>query len=162
MKTIIIYCSKHGTTEKIAEMLSDKIGADDCKIVNLETETINSIGSFERIIIGGSIHAGRIQKKLTQFCASNMEELIKKEMGLFLCCMIEEKKKQNEQFNNAFPYDLIRHAKATGIFGGEYIFFKMSAFEKILIRIVAKTGETVSKIDYDAIDNFVDKILSVG
>jgi len=160
LKTIIVYCSKHGTTGKIAEMLSDKIGADDCRLVNLETETIISIDSFDRIIIGGSIHAGRIQKKITRFCSLNMNELLKKEVGLFLCCMIEEKMKQKEQFNGAFPEELIKHAKATGIFGGEFLFFKMSAFEKLLIRIVTRTVETVSKIDYDAIDVFTDKILS--
>ena len=42
-----------------------------------------------------------------------------------MCCM-EEGEKATNQFNEAFPDELIQHASATGIFGGEFNFEKMN------------------------------------
>ena len=43
MKTAIIYISKHGTTEKIAELLKSKLDSDQTHIFNLKKNQINRI-----------------------------------------------------------------------------------------------------------------------
>ena len=67
MKTLILYATRHGCAEKCATKL------------------------------GGSIHAGKIQKGVKDFCAKNLEVLKGKRLGLYLCCM-EEGPKAEAQF----------------------------------------------------------------
>lgn len=63
-------------------------------------------------------HVGQVQKKIKQFCLNNLDLLKEKKIRLFVCCM-ERGEKATSQFNEAFPEELIKHASATGIFGGE-------------------------------------------
>lgn len=156
MKTLIIYSTTHGCTQKTAQILQDFLGSN-AQTVNLKSDAYPDIKDFDRIIIGGSIHAGRIQKRVKQFYSKNLEELKGKELGLFICCM-EEGEKAQIQFNDAYPDTLRRNAKATACFGGEFDFDKMSTFQKMIIRKIAGTEHNTSKIDKEAIRDFSKKM----
>ncbi|MDP4184230.1 MAG: flavodoxin domain-containing protein [Bacteroidota bacterium] len=155
MRTAIIYISKHGTTEKVAKLIAEKQKHKDITLLDLRSITKPLIESYDRVIIGGSIHAGMIQKRIKSFCEDNLDLLLKKEIGLFICCMMKEK--QNEQFENAFPQKLRDHCKVKGCFGGEFVFEKMNFLEKLIVKKVAQTDISISQIDYEAINLFVDE-----
>ena len=72
MKTIIVYASKHGCVEKCAQLLTAKI-AGAVQLCNLTGEKNVQIADFDTVIIGGSIHAGRIQKEIAVFCERNKQ-----------------------------------------------------------------------------------------
>ena len=93
-------------------------------IVDLKNKKQTDVNEFGRLIIGGSIHAGQIQEKVKDFCEKNMENLLKKELGLFTCCM-EEGEKAEAELWNVFSKKLREHAKATACLGGEFNFEKM-------------------------------------
>jgi len=157
MKTAIVYASKHGCTEKCAKKIQNALG-DEVKLFNLKsTKKIESV-KFDGIIIGGSIHAGHIQKKIRNFCQKNIDVLKTKKVGLFLCCM-EVGDVAQKQFNNAFPKELIQHTSATGILGGEFNFENMNFFEKAIIKKVAKINKSVSKISEEKIETFVSQLM---
>ena len=124
MKTLIIYATSHGCTEKAVKELSQKLSGE---ITALDLKQIKSpsLFEFDRIIIGGSIHAGQIQKQIRNFCSTNLEQLKSKEIGLFICCMYEAEIAR-EEIKNAFPEELHQMAKTEAIFGGEYNFDKMN------------------------------------
>jgi menaquinone-dependent protoporphyrinogen oxidase len=63
-----------------------------------------------------------------------------------------------EQLNSAFPEPLIKHATATGLFGGELEFEKMNAFERMIIREVVNISEDVSKFNTDAVRDFTERM----
>ncbi|WP_321370712.1 flavodoxin domain-containing protein [uncultured Draconibacterium sp.] len=152
MKTLITYCTTHGCTEKTANELKDFLGGE-VLLVNLKKETVPDLTSFDRIIIGGSIHAGQIQKRVKDFCSQNLETLQNKELGLFICCM-EEGEKAEIQLQDAFPKALLQSAKATASLGGEFNFNKMNFFQKLIVKKVAKVENSVSHINHDAIRKF--------
>ncbi|MDX8341554.1 flavodoxin domain-containing protein [Draconibacterium sp. IB214405] len=156
MKTLITYCTTHGCTEKTANELKQFLGGE-VVLVNLKKEAVPELESFDRIIIGGSIHAGQIQKKVKDFCNQNLKKLQDKELGLFICCM-EEGEKAEIQLQDAFPEILLRNAKATAYLGGEFNFNKMNFFQKLIVKKVAKVDNSVSKIDYDAIRHFSNQM----
>ena len=155
MKTLIIYATHHGTIEKIIEILEEKI--ENSVSVNIKKEKIEDIKIYDAILIGGSIHVGNIQKKIKNFCVENLDELKQKRVGLFLCCMFEGEKAE-EQFENAYPEELRNHAIAKGLFGGELLMNKMNFIEKIAVKKAANVTESVSKINYDAIEEFIQNI----
>lgn len=155
MKTIIIYISKHGTTEKVARQIAEKMNIKEKDMVNLRKERNPDIKEHERIIIGGSIHAGMVQKRVKDFCEKNMEILLNREVGLFLSAM--DKDRYEEEFNNAFPEKLRNHSKAKAVTGGEFNFEKMNFLEKAIVKKVGNVEESVSDIDYSQIEKFVSE-----
>ncbi len=153
MKTLIVYATRHGSTEKCAKKLQDSL-AGEVRILNLKKSAKINLNDFETIIIGGSIHAGKIQKKVKNFCLKNIELLKTKKIGLFICCM-EEGEKAAKQLEEAFPEDLLKHALATGIFGGEFNFEKMNFIERAAIRKIAGVDKSISKIRQEEIEKFL-------
>ena len=156
MTTLITYCTTHGCTEKTAKELKDFLGAE-VQICNLKKEKHPPLDNYETIIIGGSIHASQIQKRVKDFCTKNLSVLKQKELGLFICCM-EEGEKAEQQLQDAFPEELHQKAKASAIFGGEFDFKKMNFFEKLIVKKVAHINQSTSNIDHAAIRNFSFKM----
>ncbi len=157
MKTGIIYISKHGTTEKVAGIIAEKLNISDVELVNLRKDKIESIENFDRLIIGGSIHMSTVHKKTKKFCELNSKILLTKKLALFLCCM-EKGEKAIEQFENAFSEDLRKHASSTALLGYEYNLERMNFFEKALVKKIAETTKNISEIDIEAIDSFVNQL----
>ncbi len=158
MKTAVIYASTHGTTEKVATQLKEILGNENTDIINLKKQKKIDLSQFNKVIIGGSIHAGNIQMKIKKFLKDNKEILLKKELGLYLCCM--NKPDYEKQFNNAFPEELRQHAKATQIMGGEFIFEKMNFFQKAIVKKVSGFSRSFSTIDDAKIKEFASKMQS--
>ena len=156
MKTVIIYASKHGCTEMSAEKVKDLLDGD-VEVVPVKMARKHDLNSFDRIIIGGSIHAGMLQGAIKKFCQSNLKRLLTKKVGLFLCCM-EEGDKAWEQFNNGYPEKLRNHATAKGLFGGAFNFERMNAIEKAIIKKISGTDKSISKVSDDAIKTFVKEM----
>ena len=151
--------SKHGTTEKIAELLKTKLDSYQTHIFNLKQTKSIELEKFDTIIIGGSIHVGSIPKKLRHFIANNMTILLKKRIALFLVCM-EKNEKRDEQFNNAFPSELREISIANGLLGGEFCFDKMNFIEKAIINKISGKSSNVSEIDNEAIEDFINRLKS--
>ena len=155
MSTIIVYISKHGCTEKAADILRENI-KDDVILINLKRDQDPDIAPFDSVIIGGYINVGKIQKKIKKFCEKNRSKLLQKKLGLFLCCM-EKGENAESQFIDAFPGYLRDHASEKGLFGGEFNFEKMNYFERKIIKKIANINESVSNVDRKAILAFAKK-----
>jgi menaquinone-dependent protoporphyrinogen oxidase len=161
MKTLIVYSTTHGCTAKTAAELKEQLGGS-VEVVNLKNNSKPVLAAFDRVIIGGSIHAGQIQKRVKEFCSKNLKELKTKELGLFICCM-EQGETGQKQLLNAYPEELHQIAKSSAVFGGEFDFEKMNFLEKLIVKKVSKVKESTSKLDYQAIHRFsnrMDKIFN--
>ncbi|HMP99213.1 MAG TPA: flavodoxin domain-containing protein [Cyclobacteriaceae bacterium] len=158
MNCLIIYMSRHGTTEKVVKLLQEKLGETNCQLHNLEAGKMPELSNFDTLLIGGSIHVGQIQKEVKSFCGKHEKLLLQKKLGLFICFM--EKEKGQMEFEMAFPEILRKHAVAHGLFGGELLFDKMNFIERTIIRKIKKVNASVSEIDFDAIEKFAASILS--
>lgn len=149
MKTAIIYASKHGTTKKVANELSTLLPQHDITMLDAGKNHKIDLTTYDQIIVGGSIHAGMIQKSLQKFIERNTTSLLQKPLGIYLCCMYE--KEAMNQFEKAFPEILRHHAKCCQCVGGEFLFEKMNFLEKLMTRKIAGVNETVSKLRYENI-----------
>ncbi|RSD26781.1 flavodoxin domain-containing protein [Mesobacillus subterraneus] len=155
MKSLIVYCSTHGTTAKAAHVLRKQIEGDVIAINLDKTKLHSDLELFDSVIVGGSIHAGSIQAKIKKFIKENEEVLKRKNLGLFLCCM-REGKEALQQFEHVFPPGIRESAIARGMFGGEFIFSKMNFFEKVIAKSVSGGTTDLSNLDEEAIREFAD------
>ncbi|MFH1161128.1 MAG: flavodoxin domain-containing protein [bacterium] len=160
MKTLILYMTSHGCTEKAVNLLKTLIGGD-VTVVNLEGPDAPDLPSAERVIIGGSIRIGTIQKRIKKFCEKNLDVLLAKQVGLFICCMFEGGTAL-DQLKRNFPETLWRHASALGLFGGELEFARMNAFEKMIVQQVANISVDVSKFNEKAVKEFAETMKRSG
>ena len=148
--------SKHGATEKVVNKISELLHNDEVAIMNLANDRNPDISEFKQILIGGSIHAGMIQKRVKDFCVNNMSTLLQNELGLFLCGMMKDK--QEEQYLTSFPKELREHAKGYALPGGEFTFNEMNFLEKLIVKKVSGINGSVSDLDFDSIKDFVKKM----
>jgi len=155
MNILIAYTTRHGCAEKAAQLLKDRL-AGNTTLVNLKKNGKPDLEGFDTIIIGGSIHIGKVQSQVRKFIEKNSDTLLKKRIGLYLCCM--EENAAQRQFDDAFPEDLRQCAKATGIFGGEFNLERMNFLERKIVQKVAGVTESVFKINEAEIERFAETI----
>lgn len=159
MNILIVYATKHGSTGKIADIMKEKLNEHEVTVINLNREEAAELSQYDRILIGGSVYAGRLQKKTSQFLKKYHDELLKKEIGLFLCGMTEDEKEIEELIKRVFPEDLLKHARAADLLGGEFLLDKLNFFERFIVKKVGKVTQSQSKIKNERIDGFVKIIL---
>jgi menaquinone-dependent protoporphyrinogen oxidase len=160
MKTVIIFASKHGTTEKVANIIAGKLQNEEVKLFRLQhpKRLTLQLREADRIILGSPVYGGRIQKIMTRFCQLHSEELQKKELGLFVCGMQPTEEQRYEEMQRAYQPVLTGHARALGFMGGEFLFHKMNFLERWVVKKVAKTTYSISQLDEPAIDKFVNDL----
>lgn len=144
MDTLIVYASKHGCTEKCANLLKEKLDGK-VYVVNLKDSNEIDLSKYDKVIIGGSIYVGKIQKEVSKFSSENLETLKGKQVGLFICGMQSEEAIE-KGLNENFPKELLKTAKAKGYFGGEFVFDKLGFMEKQIVKKVAKVNSDKSNI----------------
>lgn len=157
MKTLIVYASRHGCTKGCAERLKEALG-DGTEIAEVRAAGRLDLDAYDTIAVGGSIHAGKIQPRIRKYLERNAATLKAKKLGLFLCCM-EEGEGADKEFREAFPADLVEHASATGLFGGEFNFERMNVLERTIIKKIAKTSQSISKVRPEAILDFARRLV---
>jgi len=156
MKSLIVYCSSHGTTEKVVGILSDYLAGEVVSVDLKKDNNIIDLENYDIVIIGGSIHAGMIQRRIKKFIQTYHDELVDKQLGLFLVCM-REGDLAVEQFNNAYPQDLRKNSAALGLFGGEFLVSKMNFFERQVVKKVDGITTDQYRLDLEAIREFASR-----
>lgn len=155
MSTLIAYATKYGFTKICAEMLAKKLdGKTD--ICDLSSDRPN-LAQYDKVIIGGSIYAGRIRKSVARFCMENLNALKSKKLGLFICGMADGDDAQ-KQLESSFPRELMSSAVAKESFGGEYDFKKMNFLERFIIKRISGSGKNQYRIMKENITRFVDQM----
>ncbi|MCC0629222.1 flavodoxin domain-containing protein [Clostridioides sp. ES-S-0108-01] len=153
MNTIIIYSSKYGCTKDCANILKNKL-SDNVTIVDInDNNTKIELSEFDAIIIGSSIYAGLVSKKIRVLCNDNIELLNKKQVGIFICCGFSEQ--SDKYLKSNFPSSLLESANAIGIFGGEARLEKMNFLDKLIMKSVTKGNYDNFRISQDKIDDFL-------
>ncbi|MFO7935285.1 MAG: flavodoxin domain-containing protein [Bacteroidales bacterium] len=151
MKTLIAYSSTLGCTEQCASRLKKDLG-NGVEMFRISRRRRINLEYYDTIIVGGSIHEGMIQRSVRHFCENNLDVLLKKQVGLFVCCVDSEANEQ-ELIERAFPGELVDHALASGFFGGELNINKMNLLQKIMTRKAARLQKEPD-IDFQKILEF--------
>jgi len=143
MSIAIVYGTKYGCAEKCAKALADKFD-EKADFYNLNEGQIPELVKYDKVVVGGSIYIGKIQKEITDFCKNNLTVLKSKKVGLFICGMQETN--QDEEIRASFPEELLKSAITKEFFGGEFVFSKMNMMERFIVKKITKNSKDVSNI----------------
>ena len=153
MKTLIIYTSKTGTTEKCAKKLSAALKSET-RLLNLRDAAKENLGAYDAIIFGSYIHIGKVPSKLQKFIGKH-PELMEKKLGLFLC-MGDTAEKLDEYLANNFNERFLNHCSVKGYFGGEFNFEKMGFVIRKMIKKMSE-GKELPSVKVENIESFARK-----
>ena len=159
MKTLIVYASKTGTTERCAGILGKNL--KDVTIINLTATQNEDINKYDLIIIGSPIRMGIIDKKVKDFISKNSKSLKNKKVAYFICCGFSENWKQYYEQN--FPKELLDNAITYDSFGGEMNLEKQKGFDKFIVKMVSKNinkNKEIKIID-ENINKFIEKVKEI-
>ncbi|MBN1523773.1 MAG: hypothetical protein JW904_04775 [Spirochaetales bacterium] len=160
MKTLIYFASKTGATaesvEKLVKLLEEH--HHEVTVIRHDRKTkLPDIKKFDCILVGGSVHAGKVQKPIVKFVTSNEAVLKKKKTGLFLGCLTPTDKAV-QYFDDNYPAPVVGHAVAKGLFGAGVYYDKMNFIERyILQRVTGKIGNFTAFLD-ENIKQFVKEL----
>lgn len=157
MSKLIVYATKYGCTEKAVNRLADYLG-EGTQLFNLTSKDnkVIKLEEYDTVAVGGSIYAGNIQQEVKKFCSENINTLLQKKLGLFICCGFSEK--AEEQLENSFDKKLLEHALTTAYFGYEFNFDQMNFVSRFMVKKLAKVKENKSEIKDENIKEFADKL----
>ncbi len=141
---------------KVAEMLSELL-LSDVLLVDLRKNPHPDLSDADMVIVGGSIHMGMIQKRIRTYCESNLDELLSKPLGLYVCCL-EKGETAQHQLANAFPKKLREHAKSISLPGGELLMGKMNFIEKAMVKKIVPENWSANRIELDSVSLFAKQL----
>ncbi|MDF2947238.1 MAG: hypothetical protein K0S51_1917 [Bacillales bacterium] len=159
MKTIIIYATKQGSSEEAAQFLKNKLNGE-VSLVNLLKGKVPPIKEFDTVIIGGSIYAGKIQKKLSAYVKENLPKILTKHVGLFICAAHFDPEVIKKELVASFPEELFNHAIAKDAFGYKIQREKLNFIEKAIVKKIMGIAENTNKLSVERIEDFARKIQS--
>ncbi len=113
-KTLIAYSTTLGCTEQCASKLKEDLG-EGVEMIRISRRRRINLNNYDTIIIGGSIHEGMIQRSVYKFCESNLDKLLQKAVGLFVCCM-DADANEKELIQRTFPDPLVKTCTCQWLF----------------------------------------------
>lgn len=160
MRTLIAYRTKYGTTASCARQLAGMIGGE-VTVHDLAASPPPDVAAQDVVLIGGSIHAGKIQRQVVSFCEKNRSLLLARRVGLFLCCLFTGEE-ASIQMQSAFPDWLLAHAFARAFPGGEVHYGRLTFLDRLLVRSLPHPEGDFSRMNPAALEELAAASKAVG
>ncbi|MFZ7235100.1 menaquinone-dependent protoporphyrinogen IX dehydrogenase [Avibacterium avium] len=168
MKTLILYSSYDGQTQKIAQFLAEKLSAE----VRSINENMADLAEFERIIIGASIRYGHFNKLLYKFIEKNTALLNHKQTAFFGVNLTARKAGKNTPETNVYVRKFLQRISwkpsLSAVFAGALFYPRYGWFDRMMIRFIMKItgGETdiskeVEYTDWRKVAEFAEQFSTI-
>ncbi|MFA5623002.1 MAG: flavodoxin domain-containing protein [Candidatus Dojkabacteria bacterium] len=131
MNTVIIYKSKHGSTQEYAEYINKNI--PDSEIFSVEEFDINTLDSYENIILGSSVYAG--VTFYNSFLINNWDVIKDKNIFVFAVGILPANHPSSESSYKHIPTHIrnkIQYIKLPG----RIVFSKLNLLEKFIVKMI--------------------------
>ena len=88
MKVCIVYDTRRGSTEMIANWMKEAIG-DKAEAIVMHVNKVNDLKDCDLIVIGSPIYYERPLKSVLKFLEQHQDELRNKKVAVFVVCIAE-------------------------------------------------------------------------
>jgi menaquinone-dependent protoporphyrinogen oxidase len=157
MTVLVAYASKHGSTQEIAERITEKLQQMGKQAEARSVDAVKDPGSYEAFVIGSAIYYGSWLKEATEFVHRNQAALVGRPVWLFSVGPLgtdvqdaEQQPKEIAEFQQAIkPRD---HR----VFFGVLDHNKLSFTERMVVKAVR--GPEGDFRDWQAIEAWAESI----
>ncbi len=160
MRHVIMYATRKGYTGECAERLQQRIG-ESADLLDLGRTKRPDLSPYDGVIIGGSIRASQLDRRVKTFLHGQQEQLLKKPLlGLFLCSL-DEQQWQN-LLDQHVPKPVIDHSSAVGWFGGKIDLSQFSPVMRFFLKKATKSSESMFREHPEHLETFADAYLEAA
>ena len=159
MKTLVAFASRQGCSEKSARLIRRMLGSE-CDVIDLDIESDVDLAPYDTVVIGGPIYYGRMRASVRYFCETNLQALLARRIGLYICCM-QQGEVAVQELHEAFPAELLAHASASGIFGGDIHMERINFLERFIVRAVVRTEYSITTFSEERVMQFLNRLFAV-
>ena len=141
-KILIIYSSTNGHTRKIGDRLQQVIEQQGHQVtlVSVNDESQVDLQTFDKIVIGASIHYGKHSPRITDFINRNKLLLDSKPNAFFSVNIVARKPEKNQPETNPYLRKFLKQItwqpKELAVFAGKLEYPKYSVFDRTMIRLI--------------------------
>lgn len=151
MKTLVVFNGRKGATREMAERIATTLG-EETVVIDLKKQKAPSPEGYDAVILGGSIMAGQVPRKLRAYAEQHGAGLARRRLGLFICSLQEERAEELIAAN--YGHDLVAAATATAWLGGRLIMSEHGPLVRGMLRKIMETDGDVVRLRYDEADRF--------
>jgi menaquinone-dependent protoporphyrinogen oxidase len=119
------------------------------------------VKEYDVVLIGGSIYAGKLQRKVVAFCEKNRFALLQRRVGVFLCCLYQGEEALM-QLQAVFPDWLLAHSFARVLPGGEVHYDRLTFLDRLLVRSLPHPAGDISRMRPQALDELAAAVKSLS
>lgn len=158
---LILFHSKYGQTQKIAETIASLAITKQWKVESFDTTQlgqIDSIDKYDVVLIGAPIYTGRHSKHLARFIKSNRKELSNKRTGFFSVSLsaagAERQRSDATRCMNEFLQSCDWLPTCKTIFAGGLPYTKYGWFIRFIMKRIARKegGDTDTSRNHEYTD----------
>lgn len=160
-KVLVIYASKHGSTQEIAETIAAELTARGLEADLHNAEAPTEITAYDAVVVGSAIYAGNWLPAAVQFVKENVAQLAQRPVWVFSSGPLGEGPAselvdgwtQPRSLDSAFAQIVPRDVT---VFHGKIDFDSLSWGERLIFRAVR--GQTGDFRDWEAIRAWAGEI----
>lgn len=131
MRTIVVYRSKYGYTKKYAEWLAESLGCDI-----KENASFADIASYDAVIYGGGIYAGRING--AKLITKNLSRLSGKKLVLFAVGSSVGRPQELEEFWAKALEETVREKIPYFYLRGGFDYSRLGNVDRLMMNMLKK------------------------
>jgi menaquinone-dependent protoporphyrinogen oxidase len=171
MKTVVLYASTHGQTEKIASRVAGVMREQGAEAV--ATKADGHVGvdpsDFDAVVVGASIHAGHHQRDVLDWTKAHAPTLNGMPSAFFSVSLsAAEDSKESREANRKYVDDFCDETgwtpTETASFAGALQYLEYDFMTKLLMRLIAKhqhqstdTSHDSEYTDWEQVETFARK-----
>ncbi len=157
MKTLILYVTTDGQTQKIAQHIANEIEGET-RLISLKEEqvSVQQLREVDQIIIGASIRYGHFNPILKKFVQQYYEILNQKKSAFFSINLTARKEDKNTPQTNVYTRKFLEKISweptLMAVFAGKLNYPQYTWYDRAIIRFIMRlTGgetDTTKVIEY--------------
>jgi len=169
MKTLILYSTHDGQTQKIASFIANVIKE------NVEVKSIHDefdLQAYDRIMIGASIRYGHFNKQLYKMLEKHTALLNQKTTSFFGVNLTARKPEKSTPETNVYVRKFLQRMTwkptISAVFAGALLYPRYKFFDRIMIQLIMRItgGETdptkeIEYTDWQKVRSFSEAFLQI-
>jgi menaquinone-dependent protoporphyrinogen oxidase len=166
---LLLYATGEGQTGKIADRIAGVLGSRDHEVTVVDTERVPadlSVGAFDAVLVGSSIHMGKHPKRIREFVRGEREALAERPSAFFQVCLSAaaedpERRAEADRYVEEFVAETGWRPDRTAVFAGALRYSEYGFLERAMMKRVAAdmggdtdTGRDHEYTDWSAVERF--------